>query len=294
MPKYVTYQEICEHSNDINNAKLKLIPGTIYKEGAIKNFQSEVLSKLMCVGTAGGMCLKNKENNLQKEINENTAYIVLTITHNNNHWNDSIDYDKNEIIYYGDNQKSSNIYDTKHKGNLRLDYLYKNIQDPNKQYPLFLFDCDEDCDGYDYKYIGIAVPNRDSDSITIVHDESDGKTIPNYKVKMSLTQDTVEFKWITDIINGIIPIESKYCPLKWKKAILGYQSIIEKSDDSKNNEIVVKDNYIIDYQPRTEGEKVHIDTTKYERDPKLGEQAIKYHGTKRAACNFDFEKNMER
>lgn len=62
----------------------------------------------------------------------------------------------------------------------------------------------------------------------------------------------------------------------------------------KNNEIVVKDNYIIDYQPRTEGEKVHIDTTKYERDPKLREQAIKYHGTKCAACNFDFEKNMER
>lgn len=36
MPKYITYQEICEHSNDINNAKLKLIPGTIYKEGAKK------------------------------------------------------------------------------------------------------------------------------------------------------------------------------------------------------------------------------------------------------------------
>ena len=43
-----------------------------------------------------------------------------------------------------------------------------------------------------------------------------------------------------------------------------------------------------EHYTNVEGEKVQIYSTKYERDPKLREQAIKIHGTKCQACGFSF------
>lgn len=118
---YVPFEEICYHKENFKSTKLKLIPGVIYKSGNQGNLSGEILSKLMGVGNTGGMRSKNN-------INKRTAYVVLNITHENNSWNDFVDYKKNEVIYYGDNAIASSLSDTKHKGNLKLNYLFDNIK----------------------------------------------------------------------------------------------------------------------------------------------------------------------
>lgn len=44
-----------------------------------------------------------------------------------------------------------------------------------------------------------------------------------------------------------------------------------------------------DYYLHCEGRKIHIYTTRYERDSKLRKKAIEFHGTKCAICDFSFE-----
>lgn len=208
----ISFEAICKHTKNLRKSNIKLIPGVIYKGGNTGNMKDEQLSKLMKVANTGGMRSKNT-------VYGATAYVVLNITYKNNTWKDYVDYKEMKVIYYGDNSRSKDMYDTKHKGNKRLKHLYDNISFPEKQFPLFLFERDASCVNRDFKYIGIAVPRKGPDGLVVEHEEHDGTKIENYKASLTLTQDVVDFKWIADLIDGIKPIESKYCPVEWKKQI---------------------------------------------------------------------------
>lgn len=176
MKNCISFEEILYHRDNYKTSKLKLIPGMIYKGGNRGNHSDEVLSKLMGVGNAGGM-------RPRKTVNEDTAYVVLNITHENNSWEDNVDYENNEVIYYGDNIKSKNLSETQHKGNSKLKYLFDNINHSDKQFPLFLFERDDDCVNRDFKYIGLVLPSRVSDGLTIVKDNVNGIFIEVYHKK---------------------------------------------------------------------------------------------------------------
>lgn len=280
MKKYVSFEEICNHKDNFKTSSLRLVPGVIYKSGISGNHSAEVLSKLMGVGNTGGMRSKNT-------VNKNTAYVVINITHGNNNWEDSVDYKNYEVIYYGDNAKGINLFDTKHKGNLKLKFLFENIHSPEKQFPLFLFERDDDCVNRDFKYIGLVIPSRAFDGLTVVKDSVNGVIIENYKAKLVLTRDEVDFRWINDLIEGIKPLESSFCPVQWKSAILnddfGYinELIITGKENWKQESVI---------ESKLEGKKKKIYTTKYERNPELRKKAIKLHGTVCVVCGFDFEK----
>lgn len=205
MENYVSFKEICYHKDHFGTSKL--IPGVVYKSGNQGNHSDEVLSKLMRVGNTGGMRSKNN-------INNSTAYLVLNITHKNNSWNDQIDYKKKEVTYYGDNSENLNIFETKHKGNLKLKNLFDNINDHENQFSLFLFERDKDCINRDFKFIGLVVPSRLPDGLVIVKNKKEDKVIENFKAKLLLIQDEVDFRWLNDLIDGIKPLDSIYCPLQ--------------------------------------------------------------------------------
>lgn len=281
MKNYVSFEEICYHKENFKSTKLKLIPGVIYKSGNQGNLSGEILSKLMRVGNTGGMRSKNN-------INKKTAYVVLNITHENNSWDDFVDYKKKEVIYYGDNAIASRLNDTKHKGNQKLKYLFDNIGNPEKQFPLFLFERDNDCVNYDFKYIGLVIPSDSIDGLEIVREKKGENFVENYKSKLILTQDEVDFRWINDLIDGVQPLDSVYCPIQWKKIIQNY-----KKDDYINKLIIDgQENWLQEsvVKNEIEGKKQKVYTTKYERNSKIRKKAIEIHGTKCEICGFDFEK----
>ena len=234
----------------------------------------------MKVGNTGGMRPKNNKY-------KNTAYIVLNITHDNNAWEDYIDYKKEEVIYYGDNAKSEDLFETKHKGNRNLKFLFDNIDNPDNQFPLFLFERDAECVNRDFKYIGLVIPSIYSDGLSIVKENNNGKVIENFKARLKLIQCEVDFRWINDLPEGIKPLESEFRPLLWETTILNLgngciNELITSGEENWQQESIV--------ESIAEGKKKKIYTTKYERNPKLRKKAIEIPGTKCEICGFDFEK----
>lgn len=287
MKNIVSFEEILIHKDNFRNSDLKLTPGFIYKGGNRGNITDEQLSHLMRVGNAGGMRAKNNKYG-------ETAYVVLTITHKNNNWDDKVNYEENSVIYYGDNRDKKNIYNTKHKGNCKLKFLYDNLSKPEKQFPLFLFERDEDCINKDFKYIGIVVLENSPEGLVKITEIKNGQEIENYKARLILTKDTIDFNWIEDLIEGISPLESEYCPKEWK-SILCQNKYSLISEDSSIKKILEEGNEnwkqetIVEYS-EVEGKKKKIFTTKYERNPKIRKKAIEIHGSVCQICGFDFEK----
>ena len=174
----IEFELIEKYARNYTETPIKLIPGALYKSGNYTNHKAEQLSKLLGVGNSSGFRSKNVIK--QKK----TAYIVATITHENNDWNDTIDFSTSEVIYYGDNAKSNDILLTKQNGNKKLKYLFENSDDPSVQFPLFLFYRDTDCRNRDFKYAGIMVPNYNDNGLEIVENDNG---IKNYKAHLTLT-----------------------------------------------------------------------------------------------------------
>lgn len=61
-------------------------------------------------------------------------------------------------------------------------------------------------------------------------------------------------------------------------------------DNTENNETSKLNSELTTIVLKKEGKKTKIFTTKYERNPKLRQQALKIHGYLCSVCNFDFQK----
>lgn len=202
----ITFEEIKKYAKDYKNSSIKLIPGALYKSGEKTGYSNEQLSKLLGVGNSSGIRSKNN-------INKKLAYIVCTITTSNNDWDDTINFETKEVIYYGDNYKNQDILNTKQKGNKRLKFLFENVDNPNSQAPIFLFYKDIDCVRQDFKFAGTLIPNYHGMGLEII---TDNNGIKNYCAHFTLTEDIIDLKWINDILEGGLPLKSAYCPKEWK------------------------------------------------------------------------------
>lgn len=67
-----------------------------------------------------------------------------------------------------------------------------------------------------------------------------------------------------------------------------YEATFINFNSVENDEQNELESFIEDVTSSQEGKKIRIFTTKYERNPKNREQAIKLHGTKCMVCGFDF------
>ncbi|OUQ84138.1 hypothetical protein B5E48_01705 [Massilimicrobiota sp. An105] len=206
----VSFNLIKKYTHVYKNNPIKLVPGDIYQSGSQPNAGRDQISKLMGVSNSSGMRTKNIKGTYKK------AYLVLIMKANHNNWNDKIIFNENRVIYYGDNYKSKNIYDTKHNGNKNLKFLFGNADNPYKQYPIFLFYHDSDCEkSSDLKYAGLCIPNYKELGLEFV--ESNG--VRNYKANFTLIQEIIDLGWLEDLQNGINPFDSDFCPLNWKNSI---------------------------------------------------------------------------
>ena len=73
----------------------------------------------------------------------------------------------------------------------------------------------------DWQYLAVLLMGQ-----KLLEKKKGENIVENYKSRLILTQDEVDFRWINDLIDGVQPLDSIYCPIQWKKVI---QS--DKKDD---------------------------------------------------------------
>ena len=194
-----------------------LIPGHIYMGGTSGNAGDDPISKLLNVGNACGIrSKKNKENEL--------AYISLvTNPINQKNYPDFLDNETKILTYYGDQKTPGKHYlDTKQKGNLNLENLFKTSY-YQKNAKLHLFPCfyfeKIGKKGRNYLYHGIAYPyvsqKEFHEVCNIAQITSDNGIINNLKFSFTVNSDEeVSRQWLLSLTRDSSDIE--LAPNSWK------------------------------------------------------------------------------
>ncbi len=191
-----------------------LIIDEVYYGGVEPNMSSEVISKLMKCGNAGGF---RTVNNKEKQ----NAYCVLFSTGDNIDWKDYIDTELGRFVYYGDNRKEGHsLHNTKKKGNEILRTCFEKLEDNNRKdiMPFFIFKKEHEKTKRDVRFLGLAIPGDDrltkEEQLISVWSQRNGKRYQNYRAVFSILDvNEIDSRWLEDLRNGVK--ESKYAPTEW-------------------------------------------------------------------------------
>ena len=125
--------------NQISEADL--IVDAIYEGGTVNNLGSEVLSKVLHVGNAGGFrkCMKRSDSG--KRLNEE-AYVGIYSSGEEIEWRDELDRTLGRFTYWGGNRKAGNpMLATKSGGNSFLEKTFSCLSNGDRKNiaPIFIF-----------------------------------------------------------------------------------------------------------------------------------------------------------
>lgn len=195
--KYISF-------NDLKNANLYL-DATYKGAGIYGNVKDDPLSKLLGCGNQGGFRKKNIDRKNAKE--GDYAYVVIYSDFKQPEWNDSIDYETGEVVYYGDNKNPG--YELNEKlGNQILDKVFRDLDHGNRKNipPFFLFT--KGVKGRDVIFRGLVVPgspytSSSKENLVSIWSMKDDKRFQNYRAKFTILESqTISRSWINDLLQG--------------------------------------------------------------------------------------------
>ena len=156
-----------------------IIQGSIYLHGPRSGTPGEPISKLVNVGNSGG--IRTKNNTLDKK---KRAYIVL-VSNDNPKWNNILDPNSNQAIYFGDNTKPD-CEPQDSRGNKALLQAYDDKLKTGFCTPLLIFRKVEERG--DYEFFSLAIPHTENDTAGYeeVDADSEGTPVRNFKFTLDL------------------------------------------------------------------------------------------------------------
>lgn len=191
-----------------------LIVNTVYKSGDKGNYSDEVLSKLMKCENSCGF---RKRGSLKEA---KLKYVVLYSTGNHEDWKDTLDIEKGEFTYYGDQDKINKaIHDTPKKGNEVLKRTFELLEEGDRKNiaPFFIFTKEKK---RDVIFRGLAVPGSINKSarecLEIVKVKKAEGEIENYRAIFTILNiKKISRKWLDDLDNNN-GLMSEAAPAEWK------------------------------------------------------------------------------
>jgi len=193
----------------------------VYKGDTINNLQSEVLSKLMVVGNAGGF--RKRMIKASGKNTNNEAYVCVYTTGEELEWRDEIDRTLGRFTYWGDNRSAGNpIEQTKVGGNIFLKKIFEMLskKEREKIAPIFVF---QKYVGRDVQFLGLAVPGdgriNPQEALVSIWAQNNQGRYQNYKALFTILDiPVIKRQWLQDLIAGD-GISSEYAPPAWLKWI---------------------------------------------------------------------------
>jgi hypothetical protein len=190
----------------------------IYLGGTAKHFGASPLSKLIGVGTSGGF------RSIVGGNPRRVTMCALVTSGINPDWPDNLDVERGVFTYYGDNRKAGthDMHDTKLKGNGILRDSFSNLHLCLREHiPVFLVFEKVGRQGYDYKFLGLAVPGANGlgpsdDLVAIWKSNKKNQRFLNYRSRFTILNcPTVSKAWIHEI-KQTGEILGPNCPQIWK------------------------------------------------------------------------------
>ena len=181
-------------------ADADLVVDAVYEAGAATNLKSEVLSKLLPVGNAGGF----------RYVGSGAAIKLVVLTSNETVgvWPDYLNPETGLLSYFGDNRASGDLHST--KGNRILRDCFSTIHEGPEarlKIPIFLY-FTKHGSGRDWCFRGLLVPGgqgvaKDDELIAVWRSSDQGERFQNYKATFTvLDVPSVSRDWIKQIFLG--------------------------------------------------------------------------------------------
>lgn len=190
----------------------------IYLGGTAKHLGASPLSKLIGVGTSGGF------RSIVGGNPRRVTMCALVTSGINPDWPDNLDVERGVFTYYGDNRKAGthDMHDTELKGNAILRDSFSNLHlCLRENIPVFLVFEKVGRQGYDYKFLGLAVPGANGlgpsdDLVAIWKSNKKNQRFLNYRSRFTILNcPTVSKAWIHEIKQTGEILGSR-CPQIWK------------------------------------------------------------------------------
>ena len=189
-----------------------------YLGGKVGNLGDAPLSKLIGVGASGGF------RSIVGGKPRRVTMCALVTSGIDPDWPDNLDIERGVFTYYGDNRQAGNkdMHETKLKGNVILRDSFMNLHIGRRELiPVFLVFEKIGRKGYDYKFLGLAVPGANGlgpsdDLVAIWKSGKQSQRFLNYRSRFTILNcPTVSKAWINEIKETGETLGPN-CPQIWK------------------------------------------------------------------------------
>lgn len=153
-----------------------------------------------------------------------SAFCLLITNFEEPEWPDQLDRESGIFTYFGDNRKPGRaINQTNLGGNRLLERVYTQLHTGTRSgiQPFLVFENVQQNDGRYMKFLGLACPGAQGvsalEDLTAVWRVQQNDRFPNYRAIFTiLRQEIVHRAWLEDLVAGVAPVKSKYCPPTWR------------------------------------------------------------------------------
>jgi len=155
---------------------------------------------------------------------ENCAFCVLVTTFGEIEWPDSLDYEMGRFTYFGDKRGEGDLHKTAVGGNRFLRSNFNKLHTGQRGIiaPILIFENYKGSDGTYMRFLGLAAPGAQGvsafDDLVAVWRIKDKTRFQNYRAIFTVLKvDSIQKAWLEDLVNGVSPSDSNYCPDVWQK-----------------------------------------------------------------------------
>ena len=155
---------------------------------------------------------------------ENCAFCLLVTTFGEAEWPDSLDYESGVFTYFGDKRTEGDLHKTTVGGNRLLRNIFNKLHVGQRELipPILVFENYKGVDGSYMRFLGLVAPGAQGvssfDDLVAVWRIKDRNRFQNYRSLFTVLKENLVAKvWLEDLVNGINPSESIYCPSSWKR-----------------------------------------------------------------------------
>lgn len=175
------------------------------------------------INNVSGFRPKTRSDIKDKEVT-NCAFCVLITNLGEPEWPDELNLETGQFVYYGDNRHPGKaIDDTPVGGNKLLQVTYNHLHAQSRSLikPFLCFQAVKDADGSYMKFLGLAAPGARGvssvEDLVGVWKVKNSERFQNYRAIFTiLKESSISKLWLEDLVKGILPNESSFCPEAWK------------------------------------------------------------------------------
>ena len=174
------------------------------------------------INNTSGLRAKSKAD--QTTDIENCAFCLLVTTFGEAEWPDSLDYESGVFTYFGDKRTEGDLHKTTVGGNRLLRNIFNKLHVDQRELipPILVFENYKGVDGSYMRFLGLVAPGAQGvssfDDLVAVWRIKDRNRFQNYRSLFTVLKENLVSKvWLEDLVNGINPSDSIYCPLSWKR-----------------------------------------------------------------------------